>query len=202
MARVNRRSDDRGPPPPPDATSLREAALSHLARFETTRSGLARVLARRIGRWSVRAAAAGEAPETIARVVHDATEAVEAVVSSLAASDAVDDTRFAVRQASADARAGRSSRASGMRLAAKGVATELARAASSRSSEAELEAAVAHARRRRLGPFARTPEDAAARLRALGSFARAGFDRATAGAALGMTVEEAELTLARLRQRE
>ena len=37
---------------PPTEVSLREAALSHLARYATTRAGLIRVLDRRIDRWA------------------------------------------------------------------------------------------------------------------------------------------------------
>ncbi len=44
----------------------------------------------------------------------------------------------------------------------------------------DIEAAMIHARRKRLGPFARAPEDEAARRKSLASLARAGFSFDTA----------------------
>ena len=44
---------------PPDEARLHEAALTHIARYATTRAGLLRVLDRRIDRW----ARAAEAPD-------------------------------------------------------------------------------------------------------------------------------------------
>src|SRR3954454_18021269 len=46
-----KRPESRLPGPPPDAASLHEAFVRHLARYAATRAGLLRVLERRIARW-------------------------------------------------------------------------------------------------------------------------------------------------------
>ena len=51
-------------PPPPDAASLREAALKYLARYATTEAGLRQVLHRRIDLWARQAAGEDDAPRT------------------------------------------------------------------------------------------------------------------------------------------
>ncbi|MBR0655421.1 RecX family transcriptional regulator, partial [Roseomonas arctica] len=90
------------------------------------------------------------------------------------------------------ARSGRSRRAIGAHLAAKGIAAETAAAVLPADAESELDAALAHCRRRRTGPFARTLMDPPARLKALGSLARNGFSRNVAECALDMDTDEAE----------
>ena len=192
---------------PPDFPALREAALAHLARYEATEAGLLRALGRRILRWA-RAAASeeGAEPAEIELAVEAAEAEARRVVASLATAGGVDDRRFAASRARRHAREGKSARASQAHLAAAGVAPPLAREMAAREGDRELDAAVAHARRRRLGPYAAAPdpdEDAAAhaagRRKALASFARAGFSSATAQAALRLDLEEAEARLHRLR---
>jgi regulatory protein len=56
---------------------------------------------------------------------------------------------------------------------------------------AELAAALAYIRRRRMGPF-RSPPDPEQRLRDLARLARAGFDQGVAERALGMEADAAE----------
>ena len=75
------------------------------------------------------------------------------------------------------ARTGRSRRAIGAHLAAKGVPAETARAALPDDPEAELDAALAYARRRRIGPFRAAEADADAWRREAAALARAGFAR-------------------------
>ncbi|MBR0647945.1 RecX family transcriptional regulator, partial [Roseomonas hellenica] len=94
----------------------------------------------------------------------------------------------------------RSRRAIGAHLAAKGVDADTAEAALPEDPEAELDAALAQCRRRRVGPFARAPEDAAMRLKALAALARGGFSHAIAKRALDMDAEEAEARLIARRQ--
>jgi regulatory protein len=98
------------------------------------------------------------------------------------------------------ARSGRSRRATLAHLAAKGVDAETAAAALPAGEEAELEAALAFCRRRRIGPFARAAEDAEARRKALGGLARAGFGHAVARQALDLPPAEAEDRLLASRQ--
>ncbi len=185
--------------PAPTEATLREAAVSHLARYEATRDGLIRVLDRRVSRWSMRAEGA-KASDAIQAEAAAARDAARRVADALVASGAVDDTRFAERRAALHARSGRSSRASRALLGVLGVAPKLAGAAAARDADLELEAAAAHARRRRLGPFAPAGRDPQ-RQRALASFARAGFGSEIAREVLSLDLDAAERLIARLRAR-
>lgn len=184
----------------PDAARLREAALAHLARFAATEAGLRRVLERRIDRWARAAEAEGQPRDAIAPAAAAARAAAAEIARAMVTAGAVDDAGFAESRARRLARAGRSRRAIGAHLAAKGVDVETAEAALPEDPEAELDAALAQCRRRRIGPFARAPEDAAARLEALAALARGGFPRAIAERALDMDAEEAEARLIARRQ--
>ena len=185
------------PSVPPDERSLREAAVTHLARYETTRDALLRVLNRRIDRW-------GRETQDPDPALLDAARALAArTVAALAEAGALDDARFAARRASVHARTGRSARLSRVLLAASGVPAEIAAQAATRDEDLELESAALHARKRRLGPFAATPaQDPAQRRRALASFARAGFTSATARRILDLDPEEAAALIDRLRARD
>jgi regulatory protein len=178
----------------PDAAALYEAALSHLARYATTRAGLERVLLRRIARWARQAK--GE-PEAIAAAETEARAAARAVVERLATAGAVNDAAFAAARARRLARAGNSRRGIAAHLLRHGVAgAELAEALPA-DPGAELLAALALARRRRIGPFRPAPlADADARRRELAALARAGFPHAVAREALAMPRSEAEDRLA------
>lgn len=188
-------------PPPPDAALLHEAALAHLARFASSAAGLARVLERRIARWQREAAVAGEAA-TVEQQGAAARLAAAEVVARLVAAGVIDDDAFAATRAVRLNRAGRSRRGIAAHLAARGIAGETLRAALPENPEAELAAALALARRRRLGPFHPTPPtvapDASATRRALAILARAGFSRAIAEAALAMAPAQAEALVLRL----
>jgi len=175
----------RKPPREPTEAVLHEAALTHLARYAATRAGLLRVLDRRIGRWAM---LTGAAPEAAAE--HRA--AARRVVARLSESGAVNDQLFAESRARSLVRAGKSSRAIGAHLAAKGVAAALASASLPDSPEAELAAACIHARKRRLGPWQRVPATPELTRRALGSLARAGFSHEVARRVLEMSDEAAE----------
>ncbi|MBL6454942.1 RecX family transcriptional regulator [Belnapia sp. T6] len=182
--------------PPPTEAALREAALAHLARFAATEVGLRRVLQRRVDRWARRAEAEGLDPTPAA-----AARALAAQVArQMVALGAVDDAAFAESRARRLARSGRSRRAIAAHLAGKGVAREVAAAALPESEGAEIDAALAQCRRRRIGPFAPEPMPREARLKALAALARAGFGREVAETALDMPPEEAEDRLTRLRQ--
>lgn len=195
---VRRRRPPPAAGPSPDEASLHEAALNHLARFATTEAGLRRVLMRRVDRWARRAKAeVGEAalPERIAERVRAGRAAAAAVAKRMVAAGAVDDAAYAAARAKRLNRAGRSRRAIAAHLSGKGVDAETARAALPEAEADEIAAALALCRRRRIGPFARTPEDADARRRSLGALARAGFTRDVAEAALAMDPETAEARL-------
>lgn len=199
---------------PPDEALLYEAAMAHVARYATTQAGLARVLNRRVDRWAraigdspAPEAPAPEAPapeahdpEATAAAVAAARLAVRAVVARLVALGAVNDAAFAASRARSLGRAGRSRVAVAAHLAAHGVAKETAQAALPEDPEADLDAAVLLARRRRIGPFRRVEADAELRRRELGMLARAGFPQPVAVAALDMAPEAAEALVLRLRR--
>lgn len=177
---------------PPDANRLREAALAHLARFSATEVGLRQVLERRVDRWARRAEAEGTPRDALTDVVRSGRAAAAEVARAMVANGSVDDAAFAEARARRLARTGRSRRAITAHLAGKGIAAETAAAALPADAESELDAALAHCRRRRVGPFTRAPMEAPARLKALASMARGGFTRAVAEQALDMDTEAAE----------
>jgi regulatory protein len=178
--------------PPPDAARLQDAALAHLARFAATEAGLRRVLQRRVDRWA--RAAEEEGQEDVARHAAAAKAAAAEVARRMVAQGAVDDAAFAESRARRLLRAGRSQRAALAHLRAKGVDAGTALAAVPGGEEAELDAALAFCRRRRIGPFARAAAEGED-VKALGALARAGFGREIASRALRMDAEEAETRL-------
>ena len=169
--------------PAPTRAQLHEAALRHLARFGTTEAGLVRVLDRRIQRWARAAAAEGAVPDEAAPRL-----AARDVARALAGAGVIDDAAFAAARAARLARAGRSRRVTAAHLAAKGVSAEVVQAAVPEADE--LPAALAYARRRRIGPFRPEAGDGA-RLRDMAALARAGFPRDVVERALGMDAETA-----------
>jgi len=184
----------------PGRSRLHDAALAHLARFAVTEAGLVRVLDRRIDRWARVAGAEGTPdPEAIAAVAAASRQAAREVAHALVQSGAVDDTAFAGARARSLTRAGRSRRAVSAYLAAKGVSPDLAQAALP-DPEDELAAALAYARRRRLGPFRLLDADADTRRKEMGALARAGFPQPVAQQALRMDPEDAKALVIRLKQ--
>lgn len=181
----------------PSQASLHEAALRHLSRFATTETGLVRVLDRRVQRWARAAGAEGaETGEGVAA----AREAVRAVARALVAAGVIDDAAFARAGAARLARAGRSRRATTAHLAGKGVAAGVA-AAALPSAEEEVGAALAYARRRRIGPFRLGGEvDAAVRQKELAAMGRAGFPRGVAERALAVPPEDAAAMVLELKR--
>ena len=198
MARERRRAGPRPAGPPPDEQRLGEAAVAHLARFAATEAGLRRVLLRRVDRWA--RAAEAEGREDVARQAAAAKAAAAAVARRMAAQGTVDDAAFAESRARRLLRTGRSRRAALAHLREKGVDAGTAAAALPEGEEAELSAALAFCRRRRIGPFATVEATPEARLKALAALARAGFGREVAGQALRMPPEEAEARLIAARQ--
>lgn len=193
--------DSPAPPPVPDAASLREAALAHLARFATTEQGLRQVLDRRLRRWGVRASRAGLPNEEIESAIVALRPAIDGIVASMIDLGAVDDAGYARNRALSLTRTGRSRRAVEVHLANKGVDQDTTREAlndslgersDSSAQEAELAAALVLARKRRLGPFQRPDREEEDPLKALGVFARNGFSRDVAQSVLDMDPDEAE----------
>ncbi len=183
--------------PAPDGGSLYQAALSHLARYAATEAGLRQVLMRRVDRW----ARLQPNPEAAAPAVAAAREAIEGVIRRLAEAGAVSDVAFAESRAKTLLRAGRSKRVVQARLVAKGVTSDVARAASETDADAELAAALVLVRKRRIGAYRSAEEaDGSVRMKEMGLLARAGFSRDIAEQALATPRDEAERRIFELRQ--
>lgn len=152
---------------PVTAAYLERAALHYLERYSASTTMLRQTLARRVAR-------RGADPAEF-------SEAIETIVRKATASGLVDDSRFAAARLATLRRRGTSTRGASAKLAAKGVAREIVEATLAAEEEsredrpAEIDAAHAYARRRRIGPFRPAAERAANRERDLAALARAGF---------------------------
>lgn len=150
-------------PAPLDATALDALALGYVGRYATTRARLAAYLERKLRErgW------AGEEPG-------DGAAQVAAIVARLADLRYVDDRAFADQRAAALGRRGYGARRVGEALRAAGIEIDDARPARESAEAGAWEAALAFARRRRIGPFAAEPCDRERRQKALGAMLRAG----------------------------
>ena len=177
---------------PIDAALIEEWALSYLGRYASTAENLRQVLRRRVRRFL---AAEGEGDREAAAAVEPL---IDMLVERYRETGLVNDAAYAAGRARRGVTQGRSLRRIAAGLAAKGVgAADTAAAIASLRDEAadpELAAAIAFARRRRLGPFRRDPHPrvpAELRRAELAAFARAGFSRRTANSVLACPDEAA-----------
>ncbi len=154
-----------------------------------------RVLQRRIDRWA--RAAEAEGREDVARAAGAARQQAAEVARRLVQAGAVDDASFAASRARRLAKGGKSRRAIAAHLAAKGVKPGVVAAVP--QDVAEIDAALAFCRRRRIGPFGPAELAPEQMLKALAALARAGFGRDTAEQALRMDSDAAADRLNALR---
>lgn len=166
---------------------LDQVALDYLARFATTEKRVRDMLARRIRR---SAAAHDEDPAPL-------LAAVAEIVELLVARKLLDDRSFAAMKAASLTRRGSSRRQIGAKLAQLGVDGGAREAAIAHLAEefgdSDRAAAVAYAKRRRLGPYrarhiAGAQRDIQER-RDLAAMARAGFSLALARQVLASDVD-------------
>lgn len=158
---------------PITARYLQNAATFYLVRYPCTAEGLRRVLQRRVAR-----ARLAEAP-----VMEDVERTIETIIARFVDAGAVDDKAFAQTKARSMHRRGTSTRLMRRKLELAGVdAATLDRAMDgldeelhANPEERERRAAIALARRRRLGPFRPAGERQDRRNRDLAAMARAGF---------------------------
>lgn len=148
--------------PPLDEDGLRALALGYLGRFATTRAKLRDYLRRKLAErgW------AGARPADL-----------DALVEAMATLGYVDDRAFAAARTAALARRGYGARRQGQALRAAGVEAEDAAAVRAEREEAGddgRDAALAFARRKRIGPFAEVPVDPDRRRRQAAAMLRAG----------------------------
>ncbi|HVH77717.1 MAG TPA: RecX family transcriptional regulator [Stellaceae bacterium] len=160
-----------------DRGLLERWALFYLARFSSSAENLRRVLLRRT-RPRAPLEREGQA-EWQAR----ARALIDGLVAEYQQKGLIDDRAYAAGRARSLLRRGASASAILAKLRAKGVAPEIAAGAvgalkaESGALDLDLAAAIAFARRRRLGPYRRA---AAERAKELAAFARAGFARRVA----------------------
>ena len=162
---------------PITAQYLQNAATFYLERYPTTAEGLRRVLNRR-----VRKAEMAEAP-----IIANVKQTIEAIVARFVAAGMIDDQAFAQTKARSLHRRGSSGRLTRQRLKLAGVDDDtLDKAMAGLDQELdtdprqrEWQAAVALARRRKLGPF-RQKGRQEHRNRDLAAMARGGFEYALA----------------------
>lgn len=165
---------------------LDAAALRYLDRFDTSARNLRRVLLGYVKR-AVEERGPDAAPA--------GRQWVDELIARYQSSGLLDDARFAGSMASGLRRRGSSSRAIVQKLRARGVGDEVAAAAlagvdADAGRDAELGAARAFVRKRRIGPFRPESERAAHRRKDLGALARAGFGMDVARRALGSTGDD------------
>lgn len=158
-------------------------ALRYLDRFDSSAKNLRRVLVTYVKR---------AAAERGADAVADTTTEIEALLARYQSSGLLDDARFAGTMAAGLRRRGASRRAIVQKLRTRGVDGDVASQAlgeidAEGNVDAELEAARAFVRRRRIGPHRPEAERAANRRKDLGALARAGFGMDVARVALGST---------------
>ncbi|KIL98210.1 Regulatory protein recX [Paramagnetospirillum magnetotacticum MS-1] len=156
----------RRPPPKITPAYIENAALHYLERYSSSRANLRRVLMRKVDRslahWG------GERDE--------AMSLVEAVIGKLAGLGYLDDAAYAEIKVRGLRRKGASTRLICATLAAKGVEAETTAAAlSEQDGDAEMNAALTLARRRRIGPFRAQDKRAEFRAKDLATLGRAGF---------------------------
>lgn len=163
----------RKPGRPITAKYLQNAATFYLERYPTTAEGLRRVLRRR-----VRKAEMLDAP-----VVDNVERVIEEIVTRFVGAGAIDDKAFAQTKARALHRRGTSAKLTRQKLRLSGIdADTLDRAMAALDQELdtdpvsrEWKAAVALARRRRLGPYRPQKDRKDKRDRDLAAMARGGF---------------------------
>lgn len=147
-------------PPPLDAAGLERLALRYVERFATTRARLADYLARKIRErgWQ------GEPADPAA------------LAERLASLGYIDDRAFGEARAAAMLRRGLGRRRIGGALRAAGIGEDDAAAIAPAINAGALAAALAFARRRRIGPFAIAIADRPAREKQVAAMIRGGHD--------------------------
>ena len=148
-----------------DRARLRRAALAYLARYAAPEAHVRRILQRRLERGAARGAE-----------IRAGDEDIDAVLADLARLGLIDDRAWAEAQARSLRRRGASARGLAARLSSRGAPpAEIERVLAEEDDGAELRAARALARRRRLGPWRDPAERAARREKDMAALARAGF---------------------------
>jgi len=152
---------------------LENVAAAYIARYDASSARLRAVLMRRVQK-----ARRGDAP-----VVADVEAVIDAIMARYIKAGVIDDARYAERKAGSLHRRGTSARHIREKLKLAGIdRDDVERAIDVNREELavdsagmDLQAALAFARRRRLGPFGAAAERDARRRRDLAALGRAGF---------------------------
>jgi regulatory protein len=163
----------RKPVKPITAKYLQNAATFYLERYPSTAEGLRRVLNRRVRKAEMAEAA----------IIDDVKQTIDVIVAKFVDAGVIDDKAFAQTKARSMHRRGTSTRQTRQRLKLAGVDNEtldqamagLDQELDTNPRQREWQAAVALARRRRLGPF-RQKDRKELRNRDLAAMARGGFE--------------------------
>ena len=149
----------RKPRPPLDGEALERLAIFYVGRYATTRAKLARYLQTKLASrgWS----AAGDPP-------------IASIVERMAAAGYVDDSAYAEAKTASLQRRGYGERRVTMALRAAGIAEQELDDAREAARSGSMQAALAFARRRGLGPYAQAMPDRDQRNRAFAAMMRAG----------------------------
>jgi regulatory protein len=174
MAPPTRRREPRKPPPPLDPASLDAVAVRYVERFQTTRARLLRLLRTKLRQ---RGWADGAPPPD-----------PEAVANRMVRLGYVNDSAFADARARGLQRRGLGEGRVRAALSAHGVGAE--DSAGALEGLQPVTAAIAFARRKRLGPFGPEVTDPAARRRQFAAMARAGHAPRLIGQILAAQSEE------------
>ncbi|MBY8827421.1 regulatory protein RecX [Hephaestia mangrovi] len=154
----------RRPAPPLNAESLDRLALRYVERFATTRAKLGDYLRRKVRE----------------RGWDGATVDPDDIAGRMAELGYVDDRAFAAARARSMARRGLGARRVAQAFHAAGITAEDAEAVAPEIEEKAIEAALALARRKRIGPFAVAVPDREGREKQLAQMVRGGHDFALA----------------------
>lgn len=155
QARRNKR-----PRPPLDSPALRALALHYVGRYATTRGKLKRYLERKI--------------QERGWMENEAHPDLDSLVYGFAERGYVDDAGFAEAKTNSMLRQGYGQSRVKASLRQNGIDADLADEVTRIDPESAREAAMAFARKRRLGPFGAPLVDHKARERAIAAFIRAG----------------------------
>ena len=166
----------------PNPRSLSMAALDYLARFAASEQGLRQVLTNRVARAARDNPDWAQDRDAIARLHSE----IETIIETHKKSGAVNDAAFAEIKVTSLRRQGRSKRVIEQKLAQKGVrgdvlAKAFAQHDDGRAPDAvDYAAAMALARRRKLGPYRTVADDTDRRRKEFATLARAGFSSSIA----------------------
>ncbi len=173
-------SRERKPPRRMTENSIANSALAYLARFSSSSANLRQVLTRKVMRAT---AHHGDDPTPL-------LAKIETVIARYLESGILNDALYAETQVRNLRRRGGSTRIIAQRLAAKGIDSDLVSETLAESATDNRAAAIAFARRRRLGPF-RSGDRAEFRQRDLAALGRAGFEYKVAASVIDAADVEA-----------